>query len=114
MEILKTALEQIAEAEFDSSALHLADVAKQALKQWQSAPMNNEELKKAREQLYFWQYSNEGGSNFTALVYLLFQKADASNLVKLQRGFPAEAQAFREWNAAESQEACFKEWGLIP
>lgn len=68
------------------------------------------ELKEAIRLLFFWQYSN--CQSFHDFIYLLFQKADAGNLAKLKKGFPAEFVAWQLWLYSGDQDKFFKKWGF--
>jgi len=69
----------------------------------------NPDLIEAITQLYWWQYSSDT-TNFSSLLYRMFQKADASNLQKLRRGFPAQYMAWKLWNSFGDQDHFFKTW----
>ncbi len=75
--------------------------------------MESEEQVRAIHQLFYWQ-QDPNATNFSALLYTLFQKADPENLEKLSKGFPEQAQAIRRWNAAGNYgNDLFLEYGLI-
>jgi hypothetical protein len=65
----------------------------------------------AVRELHFWQYG-QNSFNFSSLLYVLMQKADSNNRVKLAIGFPVEYEAFCEWSDAPSQDAFFEKYGL--
>jgi hypothetical protein len=70
------------------------------------------EITNAIRLLYYWQYSE--GDSFHCILYGLFQKADATNLPKLKKGFPAEYVAWRMWQGSPTQDEFFKDRGLDP
>lgn len=71
----------------------------------------NPELLKAVQELYHWQYeNNERSPSFSYLLYLMFQKADATNLVKLRKGFPEHYLAWKMWKDSPSQDEFFENW----
>lgn len=54
----------------------------------------------ACQELFYWQYAP--GTNFSSLLYSLFQKADPINREKLLRGFPEYSLAHSLWKACEN------------
>lgn len=73
--------------------------------------MPAQELRKALEHLYHWQYSKPA-TNFTSLLYCLIQKSDPSNKTALAKGFPYEVQAFDMWVSSPDQDEFFIEQGI--
>ena len=74
--------------------------------------ISEEEMKRAAREIYFWQYSNTGC--FHNQLFDLFGKADPNNFVKLSEGFPAEAQAWLQWQAAANYgNEFFKKYGVV-
>ncbi len=72
------------------------------------------ELTYAVKELFFWQYNRMQGDNFHSLLYNLICKADSKNKLKFWKGFPAEMEAMRLWNAASDQgDELFREYGLM-
>lgn len=71
------------------------------------------ELKRARRELSMWQYTRGEGSNFSAQIFALIGKADPSNTRKLMAGFPAECQAFSEWQKSPDPEGLLVLWGQL-
>lgn len=54
--------------------------------------------------IFHWQH---GGTNFTSMLYSLFQKADSSNKSKLGQVYPYNKLAIDVWNSFETQEEFF-------
>lgn len=67
-------------------------------------------LNKAVFELYYWQVGD--GTNFHAMLFDLIQKADMQNLVRLQKAFPAEVQAWKMWLAATDIAGFFEAHGV--
>lgn len=65
----------------------------------------------AVRQLHYWQYGDRA-DNFSSILYILFQKADADNRSRLALGFPEYHDAWMEWNRTESQDAFFAKYNL--
>jgi len=42
-------------------------------------------------------FNNSNATNFRALLFCMIRKADADNLRKLAKGFPAEVEAYKVW-----------------
>ena len=68
-------------------------------------------LDKARRELYYWQV-NSKPTNFSALLYVLIQKADISNRSKLASVYPEYMRTYNDWLIAKDPEVLFKEWGF--
>jgi len=66
---------------------------------------STESLSRALHEIYFWQYSR--ADNFTSLLFVLFQKADPGNFLRLTTAFPAEAAVFKTWMETETQQEFF-------
>lgn len=66
----------------------------------------------AVKELFYWQYNRAEDTNFSSLLYNLFQKADQQNLAKLTRGFPHEAIAWNLWRSAPNEDVFFLGWGF--
>lgn len=70
-----------------------------------------EALQAAIRELFYWQ-NGSNPSNFTALLYTLFSKADPENRTRLASAFPAEARAFALWQAGDPK-IFFESWGMF-
>lgn len=70
------------------------------------------ERQRAVRELYFWHGRGRAATNFTACLYRLFEKADAKNFLRLERGFPAEASVWREWLASPGAAKFFDKYGF--
>ena len=71
-----------------------------------------EEREKVVKNLYYWQYSNK--NSFSDMLFILFQKADSENLLKLKKGFELEFLCLLEWyNADDNGNDLFREYGLM-
>jgi len=75
--------------------------------------MINDEYLEAVRRLHFWQYGNNP-TNFTSMLYSMFQKADVRNIARLARAFPVEAAVYLEWYEAPSENEFFKRYNLKP
>ncbi len=69
------------------------------------------QLLRAVKELHYWQYG-PNPTNFTSMLYLMFQKADSLNKVRLTIAFPFEALAYKEWCESTSQDEFFEKYGL--
>lgn len=63
----------------------------------------------AVQRLYYWQ---QGGTNYTSLLYDLMVKADSDNFKKLATVYPMEANALIAWRTSPSQDTFFQTYGL--
>lgn len=75
--------------------------------------IHNEKYLDAVKHVHYWQYG-QNPTNFTSLLFRLFQKADACNKARLGRAFPIEMCAYMEWYECESQDKFFERYGLPP
>jgi hypothetical protein len=70
-------------------------------------------LKEEVQELFHWQ-RNSSATNFTALLYDLFQKADAENTNKLAKAYPKHQAALTLWKLSEGEgDELFEAAGLI-
>jgi len=75
--------------------------------------MESEAQVRAIHQLYYWS-RNPGGTNFSAALFNLFQKADPCNKEKLAMAYPEYANALERWMlAGNAGEDLFAQYGLI-
>jgi len=64
--------------------------------------------RKARFEVYCWQYSNTG--SFSNMLLDLFGKADSENRIKLGSAFPHLFQAYCEWRNSDKPSRLLGEW----
>lgn len=72
-------------------------------------------IKDALRELYNWRrhaVKEDPATNFTAMLFLMMQRADPSNLAALARGFPHEYEVFRAWLTSPSERAFFESHGF--
>jgi len=69
------------------------------------------EKQTAVEKLYH-AIKHSDATNFHALLYRLFFKADSSNFKKLEAGFPKEAEVVKEYKESTDPEDFWDEYGL--
>lgn len=77
--------------------------------------INKEDLYEAIQQLYLWQHGSHDSftTRFTNMIFLMFQKADSFNILKMARGFPEHFIAYKLWYESETQREFFKYWNMI-
>jgi hypothetical protein len=73
---------------------------------------SNDKLIKALEKLYGWQYGMRNEQDFTHQLFNTFQKANDSELEKIELSFPVELEAYRLWYEAKDPVNFFKSFGL--
>ena len=76
----------------------------------------NEEKEKGQNplgagELHYWQFG-KNPTNFNSHIFILLQKADATNRYRIASGWPWLYFAWREWTECESQETYFERYGL--
>ncbi len=70
-------------------------------------------LKEEVKELFFWQ-RNSDATNFSALLFTLFQKADAENTQKLTKAFPRYQGALTLWKLSDrAGDELFEAVGLL-
>ncbi len=62
-------------------------------------------IREAVVELYQWQ---NGGTNFTSMLYTLIQKADPRNQERISLAYPDEVVAFLMWQGSENEAEFFK------
>lgn len=75
-------------------------IAEKAEEVERKAANRKDAVRKLRE----WQ---NGATHFTALLYGLYAKADASHKVRLERGFPLEVRVYRDWYVSPNEDQFF-------
>lgn len=70
-----------------------------------------ERLVRAVKELYYWQHGSNP-TNFTALLYTLFQKGSGGNRERLALGFPWEFEAWKQWNASPTEDEFFAKFSF--
>lgn len=68
------------------------------------------ELEQAVFDLWLWRTTDS--TSFSSQLYSLFCKADITNQMRLEKGFPAQTAAYREWQRAASEERFFRRWNI--
>lgn len=72
-------------------------------------------LKKAIEEVYYWQYSHkikDPATNFTSKLIDLFRKADMENKIKLSSVYPEIYQAIQMWENSPDPDEFFRQHGF--